>query len=494
MMIKNKICLIVLDGYGIGENDLETNAIYAANPKFINELFSKYPHIKLHASGPDVGLESNQFGNSEVGHLTIGSGRIFLNVNSEINEALNSEKLGNFLNPLLQKDKTNVVNIIGIYSSGLVHGNKEHIDQLIKYFENLNYKINLHLFSDGRDSLKEIFYDDLKSLMHWIRPTTKIVSISGRFYSMDRDNNLERTTLAFAAINLNSKNYFNNPLEYIKKQYDLGIDDEHIYPAYLKGETMVNLNDEFNIITNYRPDRILQMSRLFSKNKINFVLLNQFSEFSNHFSLIKPDGQIKNNLDQILFNNGFKQLRIAETEKYAHVTYFFDGGQLSPNSLKKEILIPSEKITDHAEIPSMKAVEIADYVIQNAQIYDFILVNFANPDMLGHTGNFLATKKGIQIIDEQIKKIYNTIVKDYNYTLMITSDHGNADLMKIDGVELKTHTLALVPFLITDKSVSFKKQIGRLSEIAPTILDYLHLNKPKEMTDNSLLSGENDAR
>lgn len=166
-MTKNKICLIVLDGYGIGEDNLETNAIYAANPKFINELFLKYPHIKLHASGPDVGLENNQFGNSEVGHLTIGSGRVFLNVNSEINEALNSKKLNKFLNPLLEKNKfSNVINIIGIYSSGLVHGNKEHIDQLIRHFENLNYEINLHLFSDGRDSLKQVFYDDIKLLMH----------------------------------------------------------------------------------------------------------------------------------------------------------------------------------------------------------------------------------------------------------------------------------------------------------------------------------------
>ena len=494
MLVKKpKIILVILDGFGMGIENKAVNAIYAARTPFLDYLFKEYPWIKLSASEKAVGLEDHQFGNSEIGHLTIGSGRVFLNANQLIFQVLNEKQLNEFLAPYFKENHNHIINLFGIYSSGLVHGNKAHMDALIKYFSDKKYYVNLHLYSDGRDTKKQVFLDDLKTLVDWINPEyVRVASVSGRYYSMDRDQNWDRLNLAFQAFNFEGKS-FSNPINYVDECYKRGLDDEMIYPAYNTNAFKNKLDESINFFTNYRPDRVLGMAQVFKEHQIDFLSFLQFQDFENLGQLLKKDEEVVNNLDQVLFKHHYSQLRIAETEKYAHVTYFFDGGRLVPNPLKKEVLIPSEKIDSHAKKPSMKAVEITDYILEHGSQYDFILVNYANPDMLGHTGDFEATKKGIEIIDAQLEKIYNRMIKGYNNLMVLTADHGNADLMYHDHQILKTHTTALVPFLITDKKVHFKTNHGSLANIAPTILSLLNIKKPQEMTYDSLINGEENA-
>ena len=503
-MIKNKVILVILDGFGIGEKNEHQKAIYAADTPFFDQIFNKNEYASLFASEEPVGILKNQFGNSELGHMTIGSGRTIENINYRFNKIINANKLDQFLldklwiNDILKNN--DVIHICGIYSSGLVHGNKEHINYLIDFFQRHNKKIALYLISDGRDTAQKCFLNDLKELKSKLLPTTKIISISGRYYAMDRDKNFDRTKQFYSAMNQSSDYFTNQSIEeYIKNEYELGFDDEFIHPKNFVQDNDYKINFESPLIfTNYRADRIRQIIHCFKKSsffseEFNFINKNNVIGICEYPSInldnIIIEKQLLNNtLGEILNSNGIKQLRIAETEKFAHVNFFFDGGVNVINKNQDKILIDSLKVSTYDKYPEMSAELITNTVLSNIEKYDFILVNFANADMVGHTGNFLATKKAIEFLDKQCSTLYNYLIDRCNGTLIITSDHGNADLM-IDSNHsiVKTHSIAKVPFIVLSNDYCLSRHDGSLQDIAPSILYLYDLDKPNEMTGSSLI-------
>lgn len=499
-MNNKKVVLVILDGFGIGENDTQTNAIFAAKTPTIDFLMEKYKFAKLHASEEHVGIRKNQFGNSELGHMTIGSGRTIYGVGEYAYNLITNKKFYSYLDSLPWINeiiKYGKVHIFGLFSSGGVHSNKENIIELIRYFESKGVNIYLHLFSDGRDTSKFVFLNDLESLLSWIKNTTKIASISGRYYAMDRDKKFNLIDKAFNAI-IQKNIIFENPIEYIKKEYDLGIDDEFIEPAsFLKEDNFsFDFDKEPLLFLNFRADRIRQLIHKFSNTKIYDSINNVFDN-KNIYSICEYpniilkgyifEKQIINNtLNDLLIKNNIKQLRIAETEKYAHVTFFFDTKK-DENNLKTEIMIKSPNVKTYDLQPEMSANQITEYVLKNLNLYDFILINYANSDMVGHTGNFDATVKAIECLDNQIKMLYDKIVLENKGTLIVTSDHGNSDCMFLDGNAIKTHTIADVPFIVASNDFCLVKHDGSLQDVAPTILFLYNIDIPKEMTGKVLI-------
>ncbi len=495
--MSNKVVLVILDGFGLGEENKNSNAIYAANTPTFDMLINKYSYAKLHASEEAVGIRKNQFGNSELGHMTLGSGRTIYGI-SELSHNLivnnNFESHLNTLDWIKKIIDSKKVHIFGIYSSGCVHGDKENINEIIKYFENKNVNLILHLFSDGRDTDKFVFLNDLKQLLSSIKPSTIIGSISGRHYAMDRDKNFNLINLSFDAIT--QKRYTNlNPFEYIEDQYNKGNDDEFILPVSFIGENIFKENDNL-LFMNFRSDRIRQIIHKFRKIKIYDEKENHFQKL-NIYSIcnyidVQLDGVIlnsqviNNTLNEILIKNNIKQLRIAETEKFAHVTFFFDSKK-SRSDLKTEVLIPSIKVDTYDKNPEMSAKKITSYVLENMDNYDFILINYANSDMVGHTGNFNATVNAIECLDEQLNLLYNKIVLEKNATLIITSDHGNSDCMLDNGKIIKTHTISDVPFIVASNKYELNKFSGSLQDVAPTILFIYNIDKPSEMNGTNLV-------
>lgn len=500
-MNKEKVVLVVLDGFGIGEKDNKTNAIFAANTPTLDSLIEKYSVAHLHASEEPVGIRKNQFGNSELGHMTLGSGRTIFGIGEIAHNLIKNNEYFKHLDSLSWMSNVlsrNRVHIFGLYSSGSVHSDKENIDEIIRYFESKNLEIYLHLFSDGRDTSKFCFYDDLKKLMEWISPTTKIASISGRYYGMDRDKKFNLINQSFNAI-IQQRFQNINPLEYVENQYSLGNDDEFIEPISFIGYEIIDNNDNF-IFMNFRSDRIRQIIHKFHRldiydekeNIINNVNIYSICKYPNVNSkgIIFEKQTINNTLNDLLIKNNLKQLRIAETEKYPHVTFFFDTKK-DINKLKDEIMIPSPNVKTYDLKPEMSAKEITNYVINNIEKYDFILINYANADMVGHTGNFEASKKAVEYLDEQIKLLYSKIVLEQNGVLIITSDHGNSDCMIRDNEVVKTHTIADVPFIIASNKFCLSKTSGSLQDVAPTILLVYNIDIPKEMTGTILIKENN---
>lgn len=499
---KEKIILTILDGFGIGENNKFNNAIFAAKTPFFDKWLNNNHFAKLSASEESVGLPKNQFGNSELGHMTIGSGRTILGINDIFNNIIDSNELNDFL--LSKKWINNIINnqeiihLCGMYSSGCVHSNLKHMNALIKFFENHNKKIALYLISDGRDTSNNIFLNDVKLLLSNIKNTTKIIAISGRYYAMDRDNNWERTQLFYDAMIQKQEAKTNmNILQYIKNEYEQNIDDEFIHPiSFNNSEYKIKENDSI-IFTNYRADRIRQIIQMFYKNEFNLKIKtnNVFGlcEYSHvdlkNFILNKIE--LNNLLGEILSKNGISQLRIAETEKFAHVTFFFDGGNVVKYENHDQILIDSPNVPTYNLKPEMSAQLITDNIIKNIDKYDMFIVNYANADMVGHTGDFEATKKAIEILDKQCATLYNNLVGKYNGTLLITADHGNADYMIDENNNIiKTHTVAKVPFIVLSNKYELKYFEGSLQDIAPSILYIYGINIPKEMNGKNLIKNK----
>lgn len=502
MKNREKVVLVVLDGYGIGEENKHTNAIYAANTPTIDFLMKKYSYAKLHASEEAVGIRKNQFGNSELGHMTIGSGRTIFGIGEKAHHLIKENKFINHIDqlPWIHKiidDKT--VHIFGLYSSGCVHSDKENIDEMIKFFQDKNVNVFLHLFSDGRDTSKFCFKNDLKNLISWIKPNVKIASISGRYYAMDRDKDFNLINKAYDAI-MQTRLTNLNPIEYVDFQYDKGNDDEFIEPISFLGN--VNISETDNLLfMNFRSDRIRQIIHKFNLTEIfdpNQNVINNKNIFSicsypyiSSSGIIFEKQIITNTLNELLIQNQIKQLRIAETEKYAHVTFFFDTKKDAHN-LKTEIMIPSPDVATYDLQPEMSANQITNYILDNVEQYDFILINYANSDMVGHTGNFEATVKAIECLDKQIKLLYNKIVLECNGHLIITADHGNSDCMKKDNEIVKTHTISDVPFIIASNKYNLVKHEGSLQDVAPTILFVYNIDIPTDMTGHNLIEEKHD--
>ena len=480
-----KIVLAILDGVGIRENK-EFNALKTAYTPTLDYLFNKYPNSLLNASGEFVGLPEGQMGNSETGHLNIGAGRIVYQplelINSKIRsgEFFSNEKLLNAIN--YAKENNKKIHLMGLISDGGIHSHINHLKALLKMLnENNCNNIYMHLITDGRDTLINSGYKYVKEVNDL--NIGKVASLCGRYYTMDRDKNFDRNLKGYnLMVNGEGKKY-NDIKEVFDDNYSNGIYDEFIEPSLLDKNGLIEENDVI-IWFNFRPDRAIQILSMMMKLTSHIVTMMPVSDeikVPNAFSLDKLD----NTFGKYISNLGISQLRIAETEKYAHVTYFFDGGIDIEYNLEKRILIPSPKVATYDLKPEMSSYLITDELIKNMNDYDVVILNFANGDMVGHTGNMDATVKAVEAMDYNLRRIYDECIK-LGFTLIITADHGNCELMKDeDGNIITTHTTNLVPFMICDENIKLKN--GKLADIAPTMLKIMDLDIPKEMTGNVLI-------
>ena len=491
-----KVLLCVLDGVGLSKIK-DGNALINANKPNIDYLMKEYPNKGINASGTFVGLPDGQMGNSEVGHLTIGAGRIIYQSLELINRAIKDESFysnESFLNAIRHaKENNSKLHIMGLLSDGGVHSHINHIKALLKLCKKEDFSnVYFHIFTDGRDTFKESsisYIDDLNNEINELG-IGKICTISGRYYAMDRDKRWDRLKKCYDVIVNNTGNKCDDYKKYITDSYEKGITDEFIEPVIIDESGKIEENDSI-IWANFRPDRAIQILRSlvdpdfdgFDRKIFNNLYLTTMMYVSDD---VKSDIAFKkeiidNTLGIYLSKLGKKQLRIAETEKYAHVTYFFDGGRDLDLNLCDRVLISSPKVATYDLKPEMSAREITSNLLEKMDNnYDFIFLNFANGDMVGHTGNYNMTKKAIETIDEMIGKLYKKCVED-EYLFIITADHGNAEeMIDENGNVVTSHTTNLVPFIVTDKNLNIDN-VNKLSDIAPFVLNYMNLNLPDEM-------------
>ncbi|WPX97126.1 2,3-bisphosphoglycerate-independent phosphoglycerate mutase [Candidatus Bandiella euplotis] len=499
-MTKNKLLLCILDGWGCSANK-EHNAIYLADTPCMDNLQLYHPHSLIKTSGESVGLPNGQMGNSEVGHTTIGAGRVIFQSLLRLNQLTKShDDLSNnlALKKLINKTGNKVCHILGMISDGGVHSHIDHIIAIAQFLSQQGVKVILHAFTDGRDTSPQ-------SAINYVQKISEreihIASISGRYYAMDRDKRLERVSAAYNAITGQSSTTFDDAKDYIEHNYDNNVSDEFIIPAQHKDYMGFQDGDSL-LVTNFRADRIRQLLEImlvdhvapFSTQKLMISYAAGMIEYSENLSSIMgtilQNNTVRNDLGEHLSNLGLRQLRIAETEKYAHVTYFFNCGREKQVPGEDWMLIPSAKVKTYDLNPEMSAHQITDTLINLAQNgnYDFICVNYANADMVGHTGNLEASIKACSTIDQCVSKLV-AFCKDNNFDMLITADHGNAEqMMEESSEQAKTsHTMNDVP-LIYFGTQAIKLKNGELSDIAPTILDLLKLPKPQEMDGNTLIT------
>ncbi|MBO5138064.1 MAG: 2,3-bisphosphoglycerate-independent phosphoglycerate mutase [Bacilli bacterium] len=495
-----KLVFTILDGFGY-RKDSHGNAIVKASTPTFDYLIKNYPHTLLDASGIEVGLPEGQMGNSEVGHLNIGAGRIVYQPLEKINKSIKdkeffkNEEILNVINHVKENDSS--LHILGLLSDGGVHSHIEHLFALIDMCKKENLKkVYYHVFLDGRDTLPDIKEKFLKQLDNKILETKTgtIATISGRYYAMDRDNRWERVKLAYDAIVNAEGKYYNNYKELVNDTKKGNITDEFVIPSVLNKEGTIKNNDGL-IVFNFRPDRIRELFKAitnnefkeFSTKKLNNIKLVTMMSVSDEVISTPAFKQetLENTFGEYISKQNLTQLRIAETEKYAHVTYFFDGGVEKDLNGCTRKLISSPKVATYDLKPEMSATEVTDELLNTIENYDVIILNFANCDMVGHTGDFDATVKAVETVDKNLGKIYEK-VKELDSTLIVTADHGNCEIMLDDNNQVITsHTTSKVPFIITKKGMKLKE--GKLGDIAPTMLELLKLEKPREMTGNSLI-------
>ena len=494
-----KILTVVLDGFGYREEEYG-NAIKMADTKNFDRLWETFPHTTLFASEEYVGLNEGEFGNSEIGHMTIGAGRRIMQHGPRITEFLKNINKDNLLFAEFLKDaQEKTVHIIGLYSDGKVHSNLEHflsVYQILK--ENNAKKINFHLITDGRDTKINAAINFIKDLEETIKddPITDIASICGRYYAMDRDTNYDRTKIYYdlltKGIGIKARSATDGILGLYKKNQT----DEFLYPLIINPNETIKDGDII-LWMNFRSDRGKQIIRTFTDHNFEEFPIYTYQDLKvySFFPLDKDiktlnfleDIHVTNPLGIYLSSLGLTQARIAETEKYAHVTYFFDGMYNGKIEKCEKILIPSPKVETYDLKPEMSAIEVTKKAIHAMEKdTDFIFMNLANPDMVGHTGNLDATIKAVTTVDVCLERLYE-VAKDNFYTMIILADHGNADIMLDEfGNPVTTHTTSKVPFIITDTNVSLKKS-GSLVNVAPTILEYMDIALPEEMANTPSL-------
>ena len=499
------IVLCILDGMGIREDNYGNAFSNAHKPNF-DYIWNNYPHNLIEASGELVGLPKNQMGNSEVGHMNIGAGRIVYQPLPFINEQIKNKSLFNNDNILEiinhSKNNNSNLHLLGLVSDGGIHSHIDHLMALIDMTVDNNISnLYLHLFLDGRDTLPDVaqyFLKQVEEKLNEVKVGT-IATVSGRYYAMDRDNRWDRVELAYNAITKAVGETYQTTDELIKNNLDRGLTDEFVIPAILNEEGIIKENDGL-IAFNFRPDRLKQLFSALTNpnfdkfertliNNLKLVTMMPTSKEIISKSAFKPE-ILNNTLGEYLSNKGLTQLRIAETEKYAHVTYFFDGGEEKELSGCKQVLIPSPKVTTYDLKPEMSAYEITETLLKELDNdYDFVVLNYANGDMVGHTGDFDAAVIAVETVDKCLGKIYEKI-KEKNGTLIITADHGNCEYMIDENNNVITsHTTNKVPLIITNKD--YKINEGCLGDIAPTILEILNIEKPKEMNRDSLIIKQN---
>lgn len=459
-----KLVLCIVDGFGLSNKP--KNPIKTMD--FWNKLWENSPQIHLHASGEHVGLPKGQQGNSDVGHSTICAGKVIEQDLVRINKKIKNLSL----NTLGKK----AFHIIGICSSGGIHGHIDHIIEVIKYLKKKNIKIWLHLFSDGRDVARYSFKSEVKKLYSYLDERTKIATISGRFYAMDRDQHFDRTKKAYNTIIKGKGLKFESIETFLKDQYDKKLTDEFFEPSIIGEYTGID-QDDIYIITNYRADRIIQILEYFEKYAL-FAYGYTLSDLPKNIKNIKilfKRPPFPQTLGSKVSNAGLKQVRIAETEKYAHVTYFFNGGTMERLPGEDRILIPSPRVKTYNQAPEMSANFITKEAEQSMQKgYDFIVMNYANADMVGHTGDYNAVLLALKSVDQNLKKLVEAVYQN-NYALIITSDHGNVESMILDdNSPNKSHTTNPVPLCLVNYPYVFNN-LNSLADIAHICLKIMNI-------------------
>lgn len=505
-MNKKFAALIIMDGYGLAPAS-DSNSVSLAKKPFLDQLFKDYPNNVLHASGEYVGLPDGQMGNSEVGHLNLGAGRVVYQSLTRINVAIKDGsfyKNQAFLDAIAHTKKhKSKLHIFGLVSDGGVHAYPTHIMALHDLAVSNGITPYLHAFMDGRDTPQISGLGFLKNL---IDHGMDVATVSGRYYAMDRDNNWDRIQLAFDNMVLGTGKRYPDALIGMQASYDAGITDEFIIPFIVDAKGLIGDHDAI-IFANFRPDRAIRIATAFSnpdeantyhtagkasfdpKNTPKDIFLVSMMHYNKTVKgPLAYELQTLNNLyGEIIADAGLKQLRIAETEKYAHVTFFFDGGQERKLEGATRILVESPKVPTYDLKPEMSAYEVKDkavVAVKSGQI-DTMILNFANPDMVGHTGSIEAATKAVETVDQCTKEVVEAILSIGGVAIVI-ADHGNAEKMRSeDGKPHTAHTTNLVPVLITQKGI--KVNTGSLCDIAPTLLDLLNIPQPKEMTGKSLI-------
>ena len=504
--IKNLTILCILDGWGISKIT-KGNAVKLAKTPNFDYLLNNFPNANLITYGPSVGLPKNQVGNSEVGHMNLGAGRKIQMDLPRINQAFSNDFLAE--NKTLNSTIANInkrngaIHIIGLCSDGGVHSHEDHILELIKYFKKNNIRVLFHMILDGRDTSPKNALNSLKKIKNIFGDLDFITSISGRYFAMDRDQRWDRTEKFYRAIVYKEGEEFENPEAFIQKQYNKEINDEFIKPSVSKKYCGVDYKRDGVIFMNFRSDRMRQISHALCDENFNDFVTDRKPIFISALSLVSysnslekfvknlfPKMDIKNTLGDVLSKMGLKQLRLSETEKYAHVTYFFNCGNEKSYKGEDRILVQSPKVKTYDLQPNMSIEKVTYHLLKAVESmeYDFIVVNFANPDMVGHTGNFYAAVKACEAVDKSLGDIISNIKKT-NANILVVADHGNCEEM----INFKTgqahtaHTLNLVAIILITKDQNLKIENGNLSDVAPTLLDLMKISKPNEMTGRSLL-------
>ena len=495
-----KILLCIMDGVGLSKNK-KYNAVMAADTPFLDKLWKKYPHSTLAASGVEVGLPRGQMGNSEVGHTNIGAGRIVYQSLEFINSKVRDRSFYDneeFLKVIRHvKENNSSLHLVGLLSDGGVHSHINHLARLLDMTKNegLN-KVYVHVFTDGRDVGPTSGIKYITMLENYMKKIGlgKIASVGGRYYGMDRDNNFDRVEKAYISMVTGTKEM--SASEIWNSNQKNGITDEFIVPTTVCKDGLIKDNDGI-IFFNYRPDRLRELASIFTNADYECFDRKMISNLKVCTMMHVTDTvlcpfafkleKLFNTLGEYMADKGYTQLRIAETEKYAHVTYFFDGGIDKEFDGEKRILVPSPKVATYDLEPEMSAnmitASLAKEIATNNE--DLIVLNFANGDMVGHTGDYKAAIKAVETVDSCIGKILDNISLD-EYIVIITADHGNCEVMRNkDGSINTSHTTNRVPFIITDKRL--KLMDGKLGDIAPTILYLMGIDIPKEMTGNILI-------
>ena len=499
----NKIGLIILDGWGIGNKD-ETDAINSANTPFYDELIERFPNAELTTFGEAVGLPEGQMGNSEVGHLNIGAGRIVYQELTRINKSIEDKTF--FLNEVLlealnlAKKEDRKIHLMGLVSDGGVHSSQEHLHALCQLSNDLQIpKVFIHAFTDGRDCDPLSGMAFIKKLENFIIGSPiKIATVIGRYFAMDRDNRWERIKKAHALMTKGIGDRFNNASEAIQNAYSKGITDEFIGPAIIDQDGLIDKGDVV-ICFNFRSDRPREITSALTqrdfpefdmkKMNLHYYCMTRYDERFKGLHVLFEKDNLSNTLGDIIAKEGKTQVRIAETEKYPHVTFFFNGGREVPFKNEKRILVSSQKVATYDLRPEMSAQEVKSQIVSymKSDKPDFICLNFANADMVGHTGVFSAIVKAVETVDNCLEEIVNEGRK-IGYEFIVIADHGNADLaVNPDQTPNTAHTTNPVPIILITEDQKLKIKNGKLADIAPSILNRLGIVPPKEMNGISLI-------
>ncbi|WMM30967.1 2,3-bisphosphoglycerate-independent phosphoglycerate mutase [Shouchella clausii] len=508
-MSKKPVALIILDGFGLREEEKGNAVAHAQKPNF-DRYWNEFPHATLRADGENVGLPEGQMGNSEVGHLNIGAGRIVYQSLTRVNLSIREGdffKNETFIKAMDHvKEKQSALHIYGLLSDGGIHSHIDHIYALLDMAKQQNVeRVYVHGFLDGRDvgpTSAEVYLKGLQDKFDEVG-LGKLATVHGRYYAMDRDKRWDRVEKSYRAMVYGEGPSYKNGLELLDDSYKNNIVDEFVIPSVITEEDGTPVatvkDDDAVIFCNFRPDRAIQLSQVFTNEdfrgfdrgekmpkRLHFVCLTKFSETVKGFVAFKPTN-LDNTLGEVLSQQNYTQLRIAETEKYPHVTFFFSGGREDEFPGEERILINSPKVATYDLKPEMSAYEVTDALVKEieGEKHDVIILNFANPDMVGHSGMLEPTVKAIEAVDECLGRVVDALLQKGGAAI-ITADHGNADeVVTLDGKPMTAHTTNKVPVIVTEKGITLRED-GILADLAPTVLDLLGADKPKEMTGKTL--------